>query len=103
MLCCRFSTCGAFRPATSRRPSSLSWASAPNTPAVITRRTAEWQTDYEAWQKRDLSTRRYVYVWADGVYLHARMHAGADRRDTRGQEGTRRLPDRGARKRAELA
>jgi hypothetical protein len=25
--------------------------------------------DYEAWQKRDLSARRYVYVWADGVYL----------------------------------
>jgi hypothetical protein len=25
-----------------------------------------------AWQKRDLSARRYVYVWADGVYLQAR-------------------------------
>ena len=32
-----------------------------------------------------------------------RMHAGADRRDTRGQEGTRRLPDWGTRERAELA
>ena len=32
-----------------------------------------------------------------------RMHAGAHRRDTRGQEGTRRLPDWGARERAELA
>src|SRR3954452_11930739 len=32
-----------------------------------------------------------------------RMHAGADRRDTRGQERTRRLPDWGARERAELA
>jgi transposase-like protein len=29
-------------------------------PAVITRLTAEWQTDYDAWQKRDLSARRYV-------------------------------------------
>ena len=38
---------------------------------------------------------------ADGS--RRRMHAGADRRDTRGQEGTRRLPDRGARERAELA
>jgi putative transposase len=35
---------------------------------VITRLTAEWQADYDAWQKRDLSARRYVYVWADGVY-----------------------------------
>src|SRR3977135_4236450 len=47
---------------------------APNlSPAVISRLTAEWQTDYDAWQKRDLSARRYVYVWADGVFLQARM------------------------------
>src|SRR3954468_12335008 len=45
---------------------------APNlSPAVITRLTAEWQADYDAWQKRDLSARRYVCVWADGVYLPA--------------------------------
>ena len=30
-----------------------------------------------------------------------RMHAGADWRDIRGQEGTRRLPDRGARESAQ--
>jgi hypothetical protein len=35
------------------------------------RLTAEWQADYDAWQKRDLSARRYVYVWADGVYAYA--------------------------------
>jgi len=35
------------------------------------RLTAEWQADYDAWQNRDLSARRYVYVWADGVYLQA--------------------------------
>ena len=41
---------------------------APNlSPAVITRLTAEWQADYDASQKRDLSMRRYVYVWADGA------------------------------------
>jgi putative transposase len=34
---------------------------APNlSPAVITRLTAEWQADYDAWQKRDLSARRYI-------------------------------------------
>ena len=67
---------------------------APNlSPAVISRLTAEWQGEYERWQKRDLSARRYVYVWADGVFLqarmedHGRMHAGADRRDAGGQEG----------------
>ena len=47
-------------------------------PAVITRLTAEWQADYEAWQKRDLAARRYVYVWADGVYLQARMEDAAE-------------------------
>ena len=45
---------------------------APNlSPAVISRLTAEWQGEYERWQKRDLSARRYVYVWADGVFLQA--------------------------------
>ena len=52
---------------------------APNlSPAVITRLTASWLPDYEAWQKHNLSARRYVYVWADGVYLQARMEAAAE-------------------------
>jgi transposase-like protein len=52
---------------------------APNlSPAVVSRLTAEWQADYDAWQKRDLSARRYVYVWADGVYLQARMEDNAE-------------------------
>jgi putative transposase len=47
---------------------------APNlSPAVISRLTAEWQGEYERWHKRDLSAHRYVYVWADGVFLQARM------------------------------
>ena len=37
---------------------------APNlSPAVISRLTAEWQGEYGHWQKRDLSARRYLYVW----------------------------------------
>ena len=52
---------------------------APNlSPAVISRLTAEWQGEYERWQKRDLSARRYVYVWADGVFLQARMEDHAE-------------------------
>jgi putative transposase len=52
---------------------------APNlSPAVIPRLTAEWQAEYDAWQKRDLSARRYVYVWADAVYLQARMEESAE-------------------------
>ena len=30
------------------------------------------------WQRRDLSARRYVYVWADGIYLQARMEPQAE-------------------------
>ena len=42
---------------------SLLGKDAPNlSPAVIARLTAEWQADYDAWRKRDLSARRYVYV-----------------------------------------
>ena len=47
-------------------------------PNVISRLTAGWQKDYDAWQRRDLSARRYVYIWADGVYLQARMEAQAE-------------------------
>jgi transposase-like protein len=52
---------------------------APNlSPSVVSRLTAEWQAEYVHWQTRDLSARRYVYVWADGVYLQARMESQAE-------------------------
>lgn len=40
---------------------------------TISRLKADWWYDYEAWQKRDLSTRRFLYIWADGVYFKPRM------------------------------
>ena len=52
---------------------------APNlSPPVIARLRSDWQAEYERWQRRDLSARRYVYVWADGVYLQARMEPQAE-------------------------
>jgi transposase-like protein len=52
---------------------------APNlSPSVIARLRSDWQAEYERWQGRDLSARRYVYVWADGVYLQARMEPQAE-------------------------
>jgi putative transposase len=52
---------------------------APNlSPGVIARLTASWQEDYDRWQRRDLSARRYVYIWADGIYLQARMEPAAE-------------------------
>lgn len=49
----------------------------PNAPGLsaktITRLKADWWNDYEAWQTRDLSHRRFLYTWADGVYFKPRM------------------------------
>lgn len=52
---------------------------APNlSPGVIARLMEGWQEEYGRWQRRDLSARRYVYIWADGVYLQARMEPEAE-------------------------
>jgi putative transposase len=52
---------------------------APNlSPSVISRLTGAWQQEYDRWQRRDLSARRYVYIWADGIYLQARMEPQAE-------------------------
>ncbi len=32
-----------------------------------------WTEEHAEWSKRDLSEKRYVYVWADGVYSNARL------------------------------
>ena len=30
-----------------------------------------WFDEHAAWQKHDLSAKRYVYIWADGIHLEA--------------------------------
>lgn len=32
-----------------------------------------WEKDYEAWQKRSLKDKHYVYWWADGLYFNVRL------------------------------
>ena len=32
-----------------------------------------WQEDHAKWKARDLSGKRYVYIWADGIHLEARL------------------------------
>jgi transposase-like protein len=44
----------------------------------VARLKAAWEDDFARWQKRDLSARRYVYLWADGIYLQARMEEQAE-------------------------
>lgn len=48
-------------------------ASSGMTPGVIGRLKAAWESEHERWRVRDLSGRRYVYVWADGIYLQGRL------------------------------
>ena len=41
--------------------------------ATITRLTAQWQDDAEAFTKRSLTDTDYVYVWVDGIHLKIRL------------------------------
>lgn len=41
--------------------------------ATITRLKAVWAEEYDAWRKRSLSGKHYVYVWADGVHFNIRL------------------------------
>jgi putative transposase len=50
---------------------------APNLSATtITRLKAVWEADHEAWSKRSLAGKHYVYVWADGVHFNIRLEGG---------------------------
>lgn len=40
---------------------------------VISKLIKSWEDDYEAWNKRDLSDKEYVYFWADGIYSNVRL------------------------------
>jgi putative transposase len=39
----------------------------------VTRMTEDWQDQYQRWNKRDLSGKHYVYIWADGIYFGCRL------------------------------
>jgi transposase-like protein len=41
--------------------------------ATISRLKTVWQDEYNQWQQRDLSNKRYVYFWVDGIYCNVRM------------------------------
>lgn len=40
---------------------------------TITRLLKTWQDDYQAWRKRSLKGKEYVYIWADGVHFNIRL------------------------------
>jgi transposase-like protein len=46
---------------------------------VVVRLKEQWSDEYEAWMKRDLSQKRYVYVWADGIHVKVRLEDDANK------------------------
>jgi putative transposase len=43
----------------------------------IARLKEAWVDEHGRWRERDLSAKRYVYVWADGIYVQARLEDDA--------------------------
>jgi len=54
--------------------SALLGPEAPNLSSdTVLRLRHSWKIELKKWRDRDLSTREYVYIWADGIYFQARM------------------------------
>ena len=47
---------------------------------VVVRLKEQWSVEYEQWNKRDLSDKEYVYVWADGIYAKVRLEDDANKK-----------------------
>src|SRR4029079_12538749 len=57
---------------------SASFQDAPGLSAsTIARLKEAWSEEHARWQKRDLSAKSYVYFWADGIHLEARLEGQA--------------------------
>lgn len=47
---------------------------------VVVRLKEQWSQEYDAWSKRDLSGKQYVYVWADGIHVKVRLEDDANKK-----------------------
>jgi len=41
-------------------------------PSTISRLKATWEQEHDIWSRRSFTNKRYVYIWADGVYFNVR-------------------------------
>jgi hypothetical protein len=73
MCCCRSSTCGACRPATSTRGGPAGQERSGTVGIDDLPPEGDVERRSRRRRKCDLSARRYVYVWADGIYPQARL------------------------------
>lgn len=39
----------------------------------IARLTEQWKSEYDSFRKQDLSSKRYVYIWVDGIHFNVRL------------------------------
>jgi len=42
-------------------------------PTNIVRLKQDWETEYKNWSQRNLATKHYIYLWADGIYFNVRL------------------------------
>ena len=47
---------------------------------VVVRLKEQWSQEYEAWSRRDLTGKQYVYVWADGIHAKVRLEDDANKK-----------------------
>jgi len=45
--------------------------------STVARLKDAWSDEHVIWSKRDLSAKRYVYFWADGIHVQARLEDNA--------------------------
>jgi len=41
--------------------------------STVVRLKQIWETDFKEWSRRDLSDKRYVYLWVDGIHFNIRL------------------------------
>lgn len=49
-------------------------------PNVVVKLKEQWGQEYDTWMKRDLSAKKYVYIWVDGIYANVRLEDEANAR-----------------------
>ena len=47
---------------------------------VVCRLKEQWCGEYNAWSKRDLTGKHYVYLWADGIHAKVRLEDDANKK-----------------------
>jgi transposase-like protein len=46
-------------------------------PSTVVRLKKVWEDEFGEWRTRSLATKRFVYLWADGIYFNVRLEENA--------------------------